>query len=115
MAVLSDLCAARDRPGAVSARAALDSLREATPRSAARDLPPEAVCIECDRPASRLCQECQYDWESAGTLCSQHAKIHPHEEYGEPIEIVNAPRLGLCGYTGPADPLLTRGRRSGGG
>jgi len=31
-------------------------------------------------------------------------EAHPHEEYGEPIEIVNSPRLGLCGYTGPADP-----------
>lgn len=70
----------------------------------ARNLAPEAPCVECDQPASHLCQECQRDWDSPGTLCAQHAEAHPHEDYGEPIEIVNSPRLGLCGYTGPADP-----------
>lgn len=60
--------------------------------------------MECGQQASHLCQECQFDWESPGTLCAQHAKAHPHDEYGEPIEIVNSPRLGLCGYAGPADP-----------
>jgi hypothetical protein len=84
--------------------------RHATPLSRrpivlmARNLVPEAACVECDGPASHLCLECQQEWESPGTLCTQHAKIHPHEDYGEPIEIVNSPRLGLCGYTGPADP-----------
>jgi hypothetical protein len=70
----------------------------------ARNLAPEVVCIECDQPATHLCEECQLDWDSPGVLCAQHAKVHPHEEYGQPIEIVNSPRLGLCGYTGPADP-----------
>jgi hypothetical protein len=69
----------------------------------ARNTVPQAPCVECGQPASHLCQECQIDWESPGTLCTQHADAHPHEEYGEPIEIVNSPRLGLCGYTGPAD------------
>jgi hypothetical protein len=70
----------------------------------ARNVPPEVACVECAQPASHLCQECQQDWESPGTLCPRHAKTHPHEEYGEPVEIVNSPRLGLCGYTGPAEP-----------
>jgi hypothetical protein len=70
----------------------------------ARNLAPAVTCVECDQQASHLCQECQQDWDSLGTLCEQHAKAHPHEEYGEPIEIVNSPRLGLCGYSGPADP-----------
>jgi hypothetical protein len=70
----------------------------------ARNLLPEVCCGECDQPATYLCQECQIEWDSPGMLCAQHAKIHPHEEYGEPIEIVNSPRLGLCGYAGPADP-----------
>ena len=70
----------------------------------ARNLPPEVVCVECDQPASHLCQECQLDWESPGTLCVRHAKAHPHDEYGEPVAIVNSPRMGMCGYTGPAEP-----------
>jgi hypothetical protein len=84
--------------------------RHATPLSPrpvvlmARNLLPEATCVDCDQPASHLCQECQSDWESPGTLCTRHAKDHPHDNYGEPIEIVNSPRLGLCGYGGPADP-----------
>lgn len=70
----------------------------------ARNLDPEATCADCDEPASHLCQECRIDWDSPGILCAEHAKAHPHEDYGEPIEIVNSPRLGRCGYTGPADP-----------
>jgi len=70
----------------------------------ARNVLPETVCVECDQPASHLCQECQFDWESPGTLCARHAEAHPHEEYGEPVAIVNSPRTGLCGYTGPAEP-----------
>jgi len=39
-----------------------------------------------------------------GVLCDEHAKTHPHHDYGDPIELVNSPRIGMCGYTGPADP-----------
>lgn len=70
----------------------------------ARNLIPEAQCIECDQPASHLCQECQQEWDSPGLLCKRHTQNHPHDEYGEPIELVNSPRVGLCGYTGPAEP-----------
>ena len=70
----------------------------------ARNQPPEFLCMECERPATRLCQECQFEYEESGFLCDLHAKEHPHEEYGELIEILNSPRLGMCGYTGPADP-----------
>ncbi|WP_344139066.1 hypothetical protein [Luedemannella flava] len=69
-----------------------------------RNLAPETSCVECDEPASHLCRECQSEWDSPGTLCTQHAKSHPHDDYGQPIEIVNSPRMGLCGYDGPADP-----------
>jgi hypothetical protein len=64
----------------------------------------EAACIECGQPATHLCMECQIEHESAGTLCARHARSHPHENYGEPFELVNSPRLGMCGYTGPAEP-----------
>jgi hypothetical protein len=71
----------------------------------ARNLTPQASCVECDQPASHLCSDCQREWESPGTLCAQHAKGHHHGEWEEePIEVVNSPRLGRCGYTGPADP-----------
>jgi hypothetical protein len=70
----------------------------------ARNKIPEAVCIECGQPATHFCQECQIEEEAAGTLCSQHAQSHPHDNYGEPIALVNSPRLGMCGYDGPAEP-----------
>jgi hypothetical protein len=70
----------------------------------ARNNPPEIPCVECDQPASWLCLECLYDLDEPGTLCDQHAQDHPHEDYGEPMALVNSPRVGLCGYTGPAEP-----------
>lgn len=70
----------------------------------ARNLMPEAVCIECGEPAAYLCMECMYENENGGTLCTEHAENHPHDEYGEPIPLVNSPRLGMCGYDGPAEP-----------
>ena len=69
----------------------------------ARNNPPEALCIECEQPASWLCLECTYENEEPGTLCTKHAKAHPHEEYGEPMPLVNSPRVGMCGYVGPAE------------
>jgi hypothetical protein len=70
----------------------------------ARNLMPEADCIECGRPAASLCLECLNEDERGGTLCEEHTRLHPHEDYGEPIPLVNSPRLGMCGYTGPAEP-----------
>lgn len=70
----------------------------------ARNLPPDERCTECGEPASLLCLECLFEDDVWGTLCDLHAEDHPHEEYGEPVPIVNSPRLGLCGYTGPAEP-----------
>jgi hypothetical protein len=70
----------------------------------ARNKIPEAVCIECGQPAAYFCAECQIEDETAGTLCTQHAQSHPHDNYGEPIALVNSPRLGMCGYDGPAEP-----------
>ncbi|SMF94515.1 hypothetical protein SAMN02949497_1833 [Methylomagnum ishizawai] len=69
-----------------------------------RNLMPPAACIECQEPATWLCMECLIDDETEGTLCDRHAQNHPHDTYGAPIHIVNSPRLGLCGYEGPADP-----------
>ena len=68
-----------------------------------RNMMPEAQCIECDQPAVVLCMECLME-EEGGTLCEKHAKKHPHKDYGDPIPLVNSPRLGMCGYDGPATP-----------
>lgn len=70
----------------------------------ARNLMPEAECIECRQPANWLCMECLIEEERWGTLCDEHAPMHPHKNYGEPIRLVNSPRLGMCGYEGPAEP-----------
>jgi len=48
--------------------------------------------------------ECRYEDETPGFLCDAHAATHRHDDYGEPIALVNSPRMGLCGYTGPTNP-----------
>ncbi len=65
---------------------------------------PGIVCIECGAPAQWLCMECVVEDDRMGFLCAKHRKTHPHDNYGAPIKVVNSPRLGLCGYTGPAKP-----------
>jgi hypothetical protein len=72
----------------------------------ARNTMPKMLCIECGKPAGYLCLECLYEATESGTwlLCNEHAEDHPHEEFGEPLPLVNSPRMGVCGYTGPAEP-----------
>lgn len=70
----------------------------------ARNEMPEAVCAECGQPATRWCPECLIEEGQWVTLCEAHAAEHPHEDYGEPMPLVNSPRVGMCGYTGPAKP-----------
>jgi hypothetical protein len=70
----------------------------------ARNKIPETSCAECGKPSGWLCMECLIEEGEWITLCEEHVKTHPHDNYGEPIELVNSPRLGMCGYTGPADP-----------
>ena len=72
----------------------------------ARNLQPKSTCSECDQPASWLCLECLYEATESGTwfLCDEHAENHPHDNYGEPVPLCNSPRVGMCGYEGPAEP-----------
>jgi len=72
----------------------------------ARNLTPEYLCQECNQPAEYLCMECLLEGSRNENcfLCEAHIEDHSHQEYGEPIQMVNSPRLGMCGYTGPADP-----------
>lgn len=69
-----------------------------------RNVMPSQECMECGEPATRLCLECVYEDSEWGVLCEEHVKTHSHYENEEPIPLVNSPRLGMCGYTGPAKP-----------
>jgi hypothetical protein len=70
----------------------------------ARNKMPKAVCQECGQEAKWLCMECIYEEDESGLLCDTHVEDHPHEDYGEPFFLVNSPRMGMCGYDGPAEP-----------
>jgi len=69
----------------------------------ARNEMPEEECVECKQPALWLCQECLYEDDVWRTYCDEHIETHDHDEY-EPIQLVNSPRMGMCAYSGPADP-----------
>jgi len=69
-----------------------------------RNKQPEMLCQVCGEPAVWLCHRCIYEDDLTGCLCDEHAQDHPHEDYGELYRVVNSPRMGLCGYEGPAEP-----------
>ena len=56
----------------------------------ARNLIPEYKCRECEQPALWLCIECLIEENVWGTLCDEHAKTHPHDNYGDPVKLVNS-------------------------
>ncbi len=70
----------------------------------ARNEMPSYVCQECGEPATQLCLECVYEYDRPGLLCDEHAEEHECESYGEAMAVVNSPRVGMCGYSGPAEP-----------
>ena len=70
----------------------------------ARNKMPEAFCQECGERAGWLCVECIYVHDTSGFLCDEHNEGHPHENYGGTMPLINSPRTGMCGYTGPAEP-----------
>ena len=59
-------------------------------------------CAECGQPATQVCVECVWEDESSAMFCQAHADEHEHDDMLLPI--VNSPRTGMCGYTGPAEP-----------
>lgn len=69
----------------------------------ARNIMPECLCMECKQPATWICPEClRKDVRVA--LCDEHAKVHSHGSCGDPLPLVNSPRVGKCIYSGPAEP-----------
>lgn len=60
----------------------------------------ESICQRCERqPATEICTECQ--WDDVSWFCKACAESH---ECGTEmcLPVVNSPRAGVCGYTGPA-------------
>ena len=66
----------------------------------ARNDPPEYLCASCGKPAKHVCAECV--WDGKGLLCDKCAGKH---KCGEEmlLPLVNSPRAGVCGYTGPEE------------
>ena len=61
------------------------------------------TCMVCGQPATELCTVCVYEREDERCeLCEEHTIEHEHGEMLMPI--VNSPRVGVCGYVGPAEP-----------
>ncbi len=62
------------------------------------------TCMECDQPATNICNQCVYDHEGESFgLCDEHTEEHEHGEENI-MPVVNSPRMGQCGYTGPGEP-----------
>ena len=72
----------------------------------ARNNLPPAACDICDQQAGWYCMECLIELGEWTLLCQTHAEEHgqDHNDYGEPVPLVNSPRVGMCGYDGPAEP-----------
>jgi len=61
------------------------------------------ACMECDKPATQICTECMYEREDGRCgVCDEHADEHEHRDML--LAMVNSPRVGVCGYSGPAEP-----------
>ncbi len=59
-------------------------------------------CANCSKPAEWICTECMWD-QDWWMYCESCLKDHPHD--GEmALPVVNSPRMGQCGYGGPAEP-----------
>ncbi len=69
-------------------------------RLLARNDPPPIPCNSCGRPATQVCTECL--WEGKGGLCDKCVPKHDCDEEML-LPVVNSPRVGQCGYTGPVE------------
>ena len=69
-----------------------------------RNIMPAEACVECGRPATHVCMACLFEESEWACRCAEHSASHNHDDYGDPLELINSPRLGMCGYTGPAEP-----------
>jgi hypothetical protein len=63
----------------------------------ARNVAPQIICNQCEKPATTICTECIYD--DQGWLCDDCARKHGCDEEMF-LPVVNSPRTGVCGYEG---------------
>jgi hypothetical protein len=75
------------------------SLTRSKLRLLARNEPLDIRCARCGKPATKICTEC--DCSSDGALCKTCAAKHECGE-GMLLPVLNTPRTGVCGYTGPS-------------
>lgn len=67
-------------------------------RVLARNEMPDFRCADCGEPATQICPSC---WENS-LFCDECAPEHPcYIDYDGLLPLVNSPRTGECGYTGP--------------
>ncbi|MEW5855203.1 MAG: hypothetical protein AB2A00_40880 [Myxococcota bacterium] len=74
-------------------------------RLLARNHLPAITCTECGAAATQVCTDCLND--GTGWLCAGHARQHECDSEML-LPVVNSPRLGQCGYTGP---VVRRGKK----
>jgi hypothetical protein len=65
----------------------------------ARNEPPAIPCSGCKKPATQLCQECEFNW--GAPLCDACAAKHDCSPDMR-VPLINSPRTGCCGYCGPS-------------
>jgi len=66
----------------------------------ARNHPPKIPCELCSKPATKVCPVCV--WSGEAWYCDECAPKHECEDdYFLPV--VNSPRTGMCGYSGPGE------------
>ena len=71
-------------------------------RLLSRNEPLEWACMVCDRAATWICTCCMYEREDPLLGDDDdHAEEHDCEEEAL-LPVVNSPRMGMCGYTGPS-------------
>jgi hypothetical protein len=71
----------------------------------ARNEPPVHPCAECGQGATTVCALC---YQRLGDLCWYCDACVQHHRCSDPdgdyvLPVVNSPRVGLCGYGGPAE------------
>ncbi len=71
-------------------------------RMLARNNTPTMKCTACHLQAEWICTECLWG-DRPFLFCDRHSKGHLHEDEMF-LPVVNSPRIGMCGYEGPADP-----------